>query len=146
MIGFTKHGDAIRELQESSAASVSQITALSTQLATLSSQAANAVERSASVAIETEELKASMAELRDLLAAQAQVLRDQAQQLTQLKQADEQRQEQLLQLRGDLLRVERQAAIDLGEVRRTSSALAESLLLPGHRDTAPAANGIEDRP
>ena len=43
------------------------------------------------------------------------------------------RDEYMKRLRGDLERIERQAAIDLDEIRRTSRALAEALLASRHK-------------
>jgi len=141
VISFAKHGDAIRALQDEAATLGKQVAALSSQIAALSSQFATAFGESASGASHLERLGGNVAELTALMEAQAVIVQRQADQIAELREEAEQRDERVSQLRGDLARVERQAALDLDEMRGTSTTITQTLLAIRQRQLAPSRQG-----
>jgi chromosome segregation ATPase len=123
----------VEALQEQATSLQAQVTALGQQLAALSLQMSTADERLA--AAETRaaraeaEAQSGIVSLELTVAAQAETLDAQAGEIATLKKAAEGHEEAIKQLRGHLARLERQAAIDLDEMRQTDIAIAASVLL-----------------
>jgi hypothetical protein len=129
VISIARHGDAIRALQDEAAT-------LGKQVAALSAQYATAYQESVSGTLRLEQLGGIVAELTATLELQTGIIQEQAVQIVTLSEEARQRDERVSQLRGDLARIERQAALDLDEMRTTSATITQSLLAIRERQLA----------
>jgi chromosome segregation ATPase len=139
----------LRPVKESVDALGTQLAALSLQYAALSSQAAtNSLQLETlrshwdAVSTELDQLRRTMAGLLDSVNAQGELIERQGRQIAHLESELESREESIKQLRAGQVRLERQAASDLEEMRATNAALARQLLLaaPSGTATRPAAD------
>ena len=90
---------------------------------------------------------AQMAALATQVAAQGEVIASQAEELATLHETLSTHAELILQLRGHMARLEKQAALDLDEMRRTNTAALSALLLRRPPNgTAALAEETADRP
>jgi chromosome segregation ATPase len=135
----------LRPLKESVDALGPQLAALSLQSAALSSQGAtNSLQLESvrgqceAVATDVDQLRKTVTGLVAALNAQAELIDRQVRQIANLESELAAREESMKQLRAGQIRLERQAASDLEEMRSTNAALARQLLLTPR---AEAANG-----
>ncbi|WP_242098002.1 hypothetical protein [Sphingomonas sp. CROZ-RG-20F-R02-07] len=145
MIGISRYGEPIRALQEDVAALRTQIAALMDQVTVVSS-ALEAEQNGRKIeAIRTTQLEEGTTRFEAITVEHAEALGSQQSTVSQhgnaidaLQTEAEQHAEQIRQIRGDIARIERQAAIDLDEMRETSNAVAATVLLRRQRDVGPS--------
>jgi chromosome segregation ATPase len=132
-----KHSEDIRELRETADGHASrldavfpQIEAIHAQLSTLSLQ----------IDALSSQLAAERERWAEALAMQAETLKSQAGELDFLRGQAGRHGEAVKQLHGAVTRIDRQAAIDLDEMRRTSAAMARAVFLRPDQVIAPIAD------
>lgn len=142
MIGVSRHRDAILALQHDMAAADARVGTLDERVATLFDQltertahASDEADRVGSLIDRIAGLEAMIATQNEKLAIQSEALvlqsalaDRQAAEITQLREGAERHDETIKQVRADLARMERQATIDLEEMRQTDAALAATFL------------------
>jgi chromosome segregation ATPase len=121
MIGSSRDREAIATLQEAVQTLTAQVTGLSSELAALAVRYVAGVERAvagdAALALMSDEMRG----LAALIGAQDKAIAD-------LKAEGERREKEIKQCKGMIARLERQAEIDLIEMRETNTALASTIL------------------
>ena len=105
-----------------------QIAMLSAHVAMLSTQFAAEQDRLSKAAVDVTDLDRRLTDAEKVVVAQAATLRVQADEIERLNGRGEQQAEAIQQVWGALTRIDRQAAIDMDEMRRTSLATAQIAL------------------
>ena len=138
MIGVFR-GKAVTAMRQRTAELEAQVEAISVrlnsatdQLTVVSGRLAEAIDR-----LEAQAARATDTEQR--AEALAGLVANQTAAIMRLDECDERRSELDRRVRADMIRLERQAMIDVTELRQTSLVLAERLLSHGRDFAAPAA-------
>jgi septal ring factor EnvC (AmiA/AmiB activator) len=117
---------------------VSRLSSMSQELQSERAQATAIAERNARLEDEVARLGARFGDLEGVVQGSADALRAQSSEIDALRATAKRLEETTKQLRGDLARTERQATIDLDEMRRANMALAEAALFQTGRSRSHA--------
>ncbi|MFD1951718.1 hypothetical protein ACFSGX_13160 [Sphingomonas arantia] len=128
MILHFGRGDLVRGMQEDMADLKQQLAALATQVAALSAQLSVEAERTASAEAELEQLRGRLDGAVHAAAEQDAAVGAQRHDVERLAERMDKQDEAMAQGRAAIARVEKQAAVDLDEIRRLNTATTATLL------------------